>query len=282
MLAQQVFSETSTKTDPGKKLDIVNTAKISNKEFEAKISKQFNINKEWKKVNSTSAFETWIKDKDYQIVNGKKIWNKAIFKIDPAKNYDKVKSDKNTIVIYPTFTDSAYSEPGFYTYYRGECDEKCLTIKIQNNFVPQANPNAVQVLKLLGYSFVTDVDVDKNPTILGKYKKVIILHNEYVTKKEFDAITSHPNVIYLYPNALHAEVKTDYTKNIITLIRGHNYPTKEIRNGFDWKLDNSQLEYDTECKKMQFYKINNGWMLNCYPENIIHKSMRFLETIKKL
>ncbi len=282
VLAQQAFSETSTKTDPVKKSDMINTAKIANKEFEVKISKQFSVTKEWKKVNSTSAFETWIKDKDYQIVNGKKIWNKAIFKIDPAKNYDKAKSDKNTVVIYPTFTDSAYSEPGFYTYYRGECDEKCLTIKIQNNFVPQANPNAVQILKLLGYSFVTDVDVDKNPTILGKYKKVIVLHNEYVTKKEFEAITSHPNVVYLYPNALYAEVKTDYAKNIITLIRGHNYPTKEIRNGFDWKLDNSQSEYDTDCKKMQFYKIINGWMLNCYPENIIHKSMRFLETIKKL
>jgi hypothetical protein len=148
--------------------------------------------------------------------------------------------------------------------------------------MPQANPNAAQVLKLLGYAFVTDVDVDKNPAILAKYKKVIVLHNEYLTKKEFDAITSHPNVVYLYPNALYAEVKTDYTKNTITLIRGHNYPSKEIRNGFDWKFDNSQMEYDTDCKKMQFYKINNGWMLNCYPENIVHKSMRFLETIKKL
>lgn len=281
VLIQHSFSETSTKNDLIKKSDAANT-KTSNKEFEAKITKQFSINKEWKKVNSTSAFETWIKDKDYQIVNGKKIWNKAIFKIDPTKNYDKAKSDKNTVVIYPTFTDSAYSEPGFYTYYRGECNEKCLTIKTQNNFMPQANPNSAQVLKLLGYAFVTDVDVDKNPKILDKYKKVIVLHNEYVTKKEFDAITSHPNVVYLYPNALYAEVKVDHTKNTITLVRGHNYPSKEIRNGFDWKFDNSQMEYDTDCKKMQFYKINNGWMLNCYPENIIHKSMRFLETIKKL
>lgn len=156
------------------------------------------------------------------------------------------------------------------------------TVKIQNNFLPQANPNAAQVLKLLGYSFVTDIDVDKNPSILSKYNKVIILHNEYVTKKEFDAITSHPNVIYLYPNALYAEIKSDYAKNTITLVRGHSYPEKRISNGFDWKFDNSNLEYDTDCKNMQFYKINNGWMLNCYPENIIHKSMKFLEIIKKL
>jgi len=213
VLVQQAHSETSSKDNLSKKpKEAKDTSKISNKEFEAKISKHFKVEKEWKKIKSTSAFETWIKENDYHIVNGKKIWNKAIFKIDPSKSYDKIKSDKQTVVVYPTFTDSAYSEPGFYTYYREECDEKCLTIKIQNNFLPQANPNAVQVLKLLGYSFVTDIDVDKNPSILSKYNKVIILHNEYVTKKEFNAITSHPNVIYLYPNALYAEVKPDYVK----------------------------------------------------------------------
>ncbi|NDB32223.1 MAG: hypothetical protein EB163_02765 [Nitrososphaeria archaeon] len=258
------------------------SSQLSNKEFETRIVDQFKIDKEWKKVNSTSIFETWIKDNDYQIVNGKKIWNKAIFKITPTKNYDKAKSDKNTIVVFPIFTDSAYNEPGFYTHYRGECNEKCLTVKIQSNFLPQANPNAVQALKLLDYSFVTDVDVDKNPSILSRYSKVILLHNEYVTKKEFGAITSHPNVVYLYPNALYAEVKTDYSKNTITLVRGHNYPSKEIRNGFDWKFDNSKLEYDRDCKKIQFNRIDNGWMLNCYPENVIHKSLKFLEIIKRL
>jgi len=282
-LVQYGFAEETTKTTlDKKKSNIEKQISDANKEFDVQFSKYFKTDKQWKKMKSTSVFETWIKENDYQTINGKKVWNKAIFKTDPTKNYDKAKSDKNTVVIFPTFTDSAYKEPGFYTYYRGECDEKCLTIKIQNSFLPQANPNAVQVLKLLGYSFVTDVDVDKNPKILGKYNKVIVLHNEYVTKKEFDAITSHPNVVYLYPNALYAEIKADYTKNTITLVRGHGYPTKEISNGFDWKFDNSPLEYDTDCKKMQFYRINNGWMLNCYPENIIHKSIRFLEAVKKL
>ncbi|MBI5377234.1 MAG: hypothetical protein HZA82_01230 [Thaumarchaeota archaeon] len=273
------ITNSKTKSDNTKssKLD-----KYVNKEFENKITKQFTKDKNWTKINSTSVFTTWIKTDDYHTKDGKKIWNKAIFELDPTRNYDKVKSDKKTVVVYPIFTDSAYSEPGFYTYYRNECDTKCLTIKIQNNFSPQANPNAVQVLKLLGYSFITDIDVDKNPQVLAKYDKVIILHNEYVTKKEFNAITAHPNVIYLYPNALYAEVKADYEKNTITLIRGHNYPKSDIRNGFDWKFENSQYEYDTACKKMQFNRIDNGRMLNCYPENIIHKSMRFLETIKKL
>lgn len=253
-----------------------------NKEFQDKIEKYFSPDKEWTKVNSTSNFLVWIKNNDYQVIDGKKFWNSAIFKIDPTKNYDRFKSDNKTVVIYPIFTDSAYSEPGFYTYYRGECDSKCLTVKIQNNFVPQANPNSIQVLKLLGYPIVTDIDVDTDPAILKKYNKVIVLHNEYVTKKEFDAITTHPNVLYLFPNALYAEVKPDYTSNKITLIRGHGYPKQEISNGFDWKFDNSKYEYDRDCKKMQFYRIDNGWMLNCYPHNTIHKNTKLLEIIKQL
>lgn len=280
IILHQVFADDKPSGKSDKESTI--SSQMPNKEFETRIVDQFKTDKEWKKVNSTSIFETWIKDNDYQIVNGKKIWDKAIFKIIPTKNYDKAKSDKNTIVIFPIFTDSAYNEPGFYTHYRGECNEKCLTVKIQSSFLPQANPNAVQALKLLDYSFVTDVDVDRNPSILSRYSKVIILHNEYVTKKEFDAITSHPNVVYLYPNALYAEVKTDYNKNTITLVRGHSYPSKEIRNGFDWKFDNSKLEYDHDCKRIQFNRMDNGWMLNCYPENVIHKSLKFLETIKKL
>lgn len=282
-----IIQDKLASADPSQKSDVKKSSKDNskpyvNKEFEVSISKYFTKNKDLVKINSTSVFATWIKNNDYQIVDGKKIWNKVIFKIEPTKNYDKAKSDKKTVVVFPIFTDSAYKEPGFYTYYREECDAKCLTVKIRNSFLPQANPNAVQILKLLGYSFITDVDVDKNPSVLDKYNKVIILHNEYVTKKEFEAITSHPNVIYLYPNALYAEVKPDYTKNTITLIRGHNYPKQEIRNGFDWKFDNSQLEYDRDCKKMQFDRVDNGWMLNCYPENVIHKSMKFLEIIKKL
>lgn len=206
-----------------------------------------------------------------------------MFELNPSINYTGAKISENdkVVVVYPIFTATAYSEPGFYTFYRNECDKKCLTVEIKNDFPPQANPNAVQVLRLLGYKFITDIDVDKNPEILNEYDKVIILHNEYVTKKEFDAITSHPNVIYLYPNALYAEVKVDYSKNTITLLRGHNYPQPEITNGFDWKHDNTAFEYE-ECKEMSFYRIENGWMLNCYPENAIHKSLGLLKTIKDL
>ena len=127
---------------------------------------------------------------------------------------------------------------------------------------------------------VSDIDVDKNPEILKNYDKVILLHNEYVTKTEFDAITNHPKVLYLYPNALYAEISVDYLKNTITLIRGHNYPEPEIRNGFGWEFENTPMEYNELCENGEFYEIDNGFMLNCYPESIIYRDAGLLKTIK--
>ncbi len=189
---------------------------------------------------------------------------------------------QNSVVVYPGFTEAAYSENGFYDYYKNECGTSCLTVKIPDEFSGEysASRAAFNSLRLLGYQYVTDADIDRNPEILKKYDKVILLHNEYVTKKEFDAITDHPKVIYLYPNALFAEINVDYLNNSITLVRGHGYPDLQIRNGFEWKFDNTDFEYDNECKNWKFYEIDNGVMLNCYPEYIIFKDQRLLESIK--
>lgn len=239
------------------------------------------------KLDIKSLFNVFGFEENFEIENGKKVWNDVKFELnyENDKIYEELNYEdkENTVVISPIFTAAAYSEPGFYTYFRGECDEKCLTIKIQEEYTLDHNSsrNAVQVLKLLGYPIISDIDVDRNPSILKKYDKVIVLHNEYVTRSEFDAITNHPKVIYLYPNALYAEIKTDYSDNSITLVRGHNYPESKIVNGFDWKYDNSILEYDINCKDMEFDKIENGWMLNCYPENPIHQSKVLLKMIKE-
>ena len=89
-------------------------------------------------------------------------------------------------------------------------------------------------------------------------------------------------MLYLFPNALYAEVQPNYAKNTIKLVRGHSYPKQEISNGFDWKFDNSKYEKDVGCKDMKFYKISNGWMLNCYPHNKVAKSVTLLKAIKNL
>lgn len=256
----------------------------SNDELESDLS----LNEVQKtKLDIPSLFNIYGFEDQFDMVDGKKRWINVQFELNPenTKLYETLKPhpDEKTIVVYPVFTSVAYAEPGFYTYYRGDCSEECLTLEIPKdptlNFF--SSGNAFQVLTLLGYDSISDIDIDKQPTILEKYDKVILLHNEYVTKNEFDAITSHPNVIYLYPNALYAEVEMNYISNEMTLIRGHNYPEPQIRNGFDWEFDNSPLEYNTNCVDMGFTQIDNGWMLNCYPERPIHQSKVLLEMIKE-
>ncbi len=194
--------------------------------------------------------------------------------------------NQHAVFIQPLFTQAAYGDNdplhgGFYDYYFKKCDQKCLTVpipKIYNgSFVSSGEANESLIKE--HYAHVTDVDVDKDPAILEKYHTVIVLHNEYVTKREFDAITHHPHVIYLYPNALFAQVRVDYNKNTITLVRGHWYPDSKIANGFGWKYDNTKFETDTSCTDPYFYHIDNGEMLNCYPEYVISSSPNLLETM---
>lgn len=226
-----------------------------------------------------------IKD-DYVMDGDVQKYLKLSFELDDKNlsQYDKlVNTDKKTIVIFPIFTASAYNSPGFYDYYNERCDKTCLTVPIKLILRAEIGGNGAQILKLLNYKFLSDIDIDQNPEILDNFDKVILLHNEYVTKTEFDAITSHPNVVYLYPNALYAEVEANYDQNTITLIRGHNYPKSEISNGFDWKFDNTRpYEFDRECNNWEFYQIDNGKMLNCFPEEQLYEDEQLLLTLKEL
>jgi len=226
------------------------------------------------------------------IENGNPTWETLLLGLHPAKGamYNEVavwNDPQKTVVVYPIFTGFAYTEPGFYAYYRGDCDS-CTTTKFSHHSpIYSASGMGYQALSLLGYDVITDMDLDKNPGILAQFDNVIMLHNEYVTRVMFDAITSHPNVLYLYPNALYAEIEVDYSNQTITLIRGHNYPDPEITNGFDWEFDNTHpYEYDNQCLSMEFYKIDNGWMTNCYPENVFLRDteqlVQLLKAIKDL
>ena len=246
-------------------------------------------------TNVPSLFKVMAYENDFEMIDGKKIWRDVFYELDESNItiYDDLKNNKKSAVVFPIFTAAAYSEPGFYTFYRGDCDQEfhgvlfrdddCLTVKLEDEYSPlfTSSANGVQVLNLLDYEIITDITIHQNPEILLEYEKIILLHNEYVTSIQFDAITSHPNVIYLYPNALYAEIDFDEELWEISLIRGHNYPDPLIRNGFDWKFDNSLEEYDVTCKDMKFSKIDNGWMLNCYPENILHKSKELLKQIRE-
>ena len=223
--------------------------------------------------------------------DGEQVWKSLLLGLNPNKfdMYNEVavwNDPQKTAVVYPYFTYVAYNEPGFYTYYRGECDD-CTTTKfvspslLNNEYV--ASGLGHQALTLLGYTALSDEEIDMNPSILQQFDKVIMLHNEYVTRTMFDAITNHPNVFYLYPNALYAEIEVDYIDETITLIRGHNFPEPEIANGFDWEFDNTHpYEYDSLCLDMEVYRIENGLMTTCYPENLFLKNTEQLFNLLKL
>ena len=236
----------------------------------------------------TSVFDVYGIRNNFTVVGDNVVWDTVVFGLNPSlmENYNEIAmwdDPQKAAVVLPIFTDSAYDSPGFYDYYSGECDS-CTTTKISDGELSyNSSINGYQLLTLLGYSPITDIDIDKNPSILKKYDKIIMLHNEYVTRTMFDAITSHPNVVYLYPNALYAEIEVDYDNDTITLIRGHNYPEPEITNGFDWEFDNTHpYEYDKNCEIMKFYKIDNGWVTNCYPETPLAAVPVVFKTIKDL
>lgn len=242
---------------------------------------------EW---NSEELFRVLVDPDNLIVIDGTTIPLKATFdlKKELAQTYNKIgvfDEDKKSVFIIPTFTASAYLENGFYDFYNEKCNEKCLTAKIVtiDKLDYKSSANSVKILQLLGYDSVSDLELHNNPDILKNYDKVIVLHNEYVSQTMFDAITSHDNVIFLYPNSLYGKVEVDITNNKITLIRGHGYPNSEIQNGFDWENENTHpYEFDTECNNWEFYPISNGFMLNCYPEQIIWKDELFLKTIKEL
>ncbi len=242
---------------------------------------------EW---DSGNLFKVLVDPKDIRVIDGKSIPLKATFglKAELAETYNEIgvfDQEDKPLVIIPTFTSSAYAPFGFYDYYNERCGEQCLTTKIvsEDKLDYKSSANGVKILNLLGYDSISDLELHKNPNILNDYKKIIVLHNEYVSKIMFDALTLHKNVVFLYPNALYAEIEIDITNNQITLIRGHGYPESTIVNGFNWENENTHpYEFDNECNNFEFYKISNGFMLNCYPEQAIWQNSSLLKALKEL
>ena len=239
-------------------------------------------------INAPGIFYVWSYENDFHLEFGEPTSRDLHFELieENEQLYKDIGvEDVNAIVILPVFTSSAYSENGFYEYFFDRCDD-CTTVKIvENDYLQfyQASQMGARALEILGYKTITDIDLDKNPKILEKFDTVILLHNEYVTQSMFNSIVNHPHVIYLYPNALHAEIEVDYEKNEITLVRGHGYPESTIKNGFDWEFDNTHpYEYDNECKNWEFYNIPNGKMLNCYPERVLSSNIELLKELKDL
>jgi len=258
-----------------------------------KIEMNQNIEKteliEWPSVPE-DLFKILVEPKDIRVIDGVSIPMKATFGLrsELTETYNQIgvfNQENKPLVIIPTFTASAYAPFGFYDYFSGNCGEQCLTTKIilENKLDYNSSANGFKILNLLGYDSISDLELHKNPNILNNYDKIILLHNEYVSKKMFDAITSHNNIIFLYPNALYAEIEVDMSKNEITLIRGHDYPPG-IMNGFNYEIEEKfhEYEYDKACLDWEFIEFENGYALNCYPEKPIWQNSLLLKTLKEL
>ncbi|MCE9652479.1 MAG: hypothetical protein K8Q89_05415 [Nitrosarchaeum sp.] len=199
------------------------------------------------------------------------------------EQYSELSAPSNTVVVYPILTQTAYAWKGIHDFYTGRCDA-CSTVKIDKFYDPifSTGANSFRILEFLGYDVIDDIAIDKDPNILKKYNSVVLLHNEFVTQNEFFAITSHPNVIYLYPGAFNSKVKINYDDQSITLQRGPAFPESDVKSGFDWTYDNSNISDNTSCENWSFEMIYHGYMLNCTPEYLIQDSDNLLKEIKKL
>jgi len=242
------------------------------------------------KAQSTSNFDLYVTPDDIQRLQNNFMNIDGIRILLNESNSEQLiedlKPNSGTVVIYPVFTSAAYKEPGFYTHFAGKCDQSCVTdLSFENpEFQFTSSGATAQILYHVGYDFLTDVQVDQNPEILENYETVILLHNEYVTQKQFDAISNHSNLIFLHPNALYAEIVVDYNTNTMTLIQGHDYPPENpMKNGFNYEIEQRfhEYEYDTECNDWEFIEIINGFHLNCYPESIIIDNLEILKKIKE-
>ena len=273
--------------------DISNTSDInSDTLFDVDVYLESQLeNNIFKITNNGEPFDRYLTKSDYDTWQQNTVLQDPIIKFQFTENVTIDSTvmgpeNPNTIVIYPTFTSAAYSEPGFYTYFAGKCDESCITnLSFTSPELKYTSSGmGTQLLRILGYNFISDVDVDKNPEILKNYDTLILLHNEYVTKEMFNAITAHPNIIFLYPNALYAEIEVNHEDQTMTLIRGHNYPQPEIKNGFDYSIEEKfhEYEYDDQCLDWKFYKFENGYALNCYPDAVIWDLPGILAQLKFL
>jgi len=152
--------------------------KIDNKKIlgkvpleDVKFSTSWTIDKNFLAFVQSSFFEIYGKYEDCAMAGDNKVWRSVSLGLNPNKMdmYNEVavwNDPQKTVVVYPYFTSIAYSEPGFYTYFRGECDDCTTTKFVQPTSQYTSSGIGHQALTLLGYPTITDVDIDKNPSIL--------------------------------------------------------------------------------------------------------------------
>ena len=170
-----------------------------------------------------------------------------------------------TLLIEAVFTEQFYQPHGYYD------NMKIRTVGLNHSMTPRMiYSGSKTAFDLLSQSFSTtnDIEVTRHPEILQHYDRIILLHNEYVSKVEYDAIIRLPNVFYLYPNALYRYVDYDNKSNTITLVgnTGNPYSLSKWVTSDSVKVN----EFDGCLSGYKIVNYPNGKGMNCYPAAVFY------------
>lgn len=162
-------------------------------------------------------------------------------------------NEHDVLLVYPVFTEQAYQENGWYD------NTEHTTVYINNELDDRMRYGAGK--HLLSYFYnefdtVSDIAVTTNPELLQSYQTIVLLHNEYVTVEEYNAIMNHSNVIYLFPNSLYRYV--EYNDKQITLLN-------QTGNPMGYSNTKYTNEFD-DCITYEIVEYQNGKGLSCYPK----------------
>jgi hypothetical protein len=214
-------------------------------------------------INNTGTYRLSIRATDNA---GNENWTEVMvnfpFWIGATNSYASAAHPKIAF-IYNSFTKAAYSSHGFYTFYykykfppfgvRITNDLDMLTTNIPHQRADEKSlsnltalitsdpddrkywiPFTEHVERIASNSTITiirdeDVNDDKLFGTNGKnlYNILILLHNEYVTQKEYDNFKRFVNnggtIIFLDANIFYAQVRYDKDNQKVTLVKGHDW-----------------------------------------------------------
>lgn len=162
-------------------------------------------------------------------------------------------NNHDTLLIYPTFTEQAYQKNGWYD--NPEIKTVSLSTPLDDRMKYGAGQHVYYQIHT-EMDITNDIVVSRNPDMLKSYDTVVLLHNEYITVSEYNAIMNHSNVIYIFPNSLYRYVEFD-DNDTMTLINETGNPMSlsktQYTDEFSNCLGHSRVEY------------SNGKGLSCYP-----------------
>ena len=105
---------------------------------------------------------------------GQAIPLKGYFELKPEleSTYEQYRpNEKNSYCGTCIYQVRAYAKNGFYAYFDGICDQRCLTTNIVSKekfILVRFQTGAIKIFQLLGYETISDIDTQRNCRNLKK------------------------------------------------------------------------------------------------------------------